>query len=515
MSAMMRRSDRESGQILVLTTLLVLVLLLFAGVAVDAGYGFVQMRRAQNAADFAATAATQSIMSVCSARASVSNTQVSAVIEALVSANAPAAAGAWQAYYLDAQGRQMTGATLPAAAGQVPVGACGVKVVARPSWRPFFAQLIGLKTLSTWATAAAHVGDNPAATAVGHWTGIVALAPSGGHTILGGGSGQFVVNGNIMDNSVGKAGTDGYADTVDNFENSSTIINGRMDAVALNPLDSCFYPAGLTFATCAAHTSGSITYTGGIHGGLAPVKDPLAYVPTPTAQDAACPPSDHPVINPMPVSGAYYPGVYTSPVVIAGNATLADCGGSPGVYIFEAGVAICPGLGETVTGTDVMLYSTFGGPVSTSGCATSSGGDTGPAPHGPGSSCPGGPGGGAQSIYIGGAGVVDLQGPAAGPYAHMVLYQERTVPANIGLDTQSSDSASISVKGAIYDSGLGGGTGGKLVSGQGKSCTTTSVGDISVDGIVVVSSFDTQGTASVVITYDPTQVPGVGAVLAY
>ncbi len=514
-----RSGPPESGQILVLTTFLMLALLLVAGIAVDAGYGFVQMRRAQNAADFAAQAATDTLMPVCSGAGSVSNAQVSAVIAQLVAANASSAAGDWVASYRSATGAAIAGVTLPAQAGSAPQGACGVKITVRPGWRPFFAELIGVERLFTAASAQALLGDNPSAAPVGQWTGIVALAPSGGHTILGGGSGEFVVNGNIMDNSVGKSNAEGYADTVDDFQNSSTVINGQLDSVAANPLDPCFYPAGATSATCASHTSGTVTYTGGIHGGLAPVTDPLAYVPTPVPGDAACPPSDQAATDPSPVGGDYLPGVYTYPVVITGTATLEDCGGFPGVYIFQDGVAICPAAGDTVSGTDVMLYSTYSGPVSTTGCGTGSG-SSGPGGPGraPGPGCSAGPGpGGAgarhQSMYIGGQGTVDLSGPATGPYAHVVLYQERTVPADIGLDTGAGDSAAISIQGAVYDSAFGNGSGGKLVSGQSSSCGGTAVGSIRVDGIVVVASFDTQGTASVVITYDPSQVPGAGAVL--
>ncbi len=499
----------ERGQTVVLFALALLALVAVGSVVVDGGYTFVQFRRAQNAADLASLAATSALQPVCAGQGTVSDGQVSAVVADLVAANAPAAAGRWTGTYLGQNGQPLTDTpTLPGAGGEAPSGACGVRLAVHPQWPPLLAQVLGVTGLGARASAAAVVGDNPAAAPVGHSAGIVALAPSGGHTIWGGGSGQFQINGNIMDDSTGGCSTPGcYADTVDNFGSSGTSISGQMDSVAPIPLDPCFDPAGATSAVCPQHTSGEITYAGGMFGGLPYEPDPLTYVPAPTAADTACPGGTVQTFTANP-AGAFTPGVYAYPVYITGSATFSDCGGSPGIYLFEDGLSVCPGSGQAVSGSDIVLYNE---------AAPSGGGGGGPGgPGGPGgttSPCGSqatgaGPGAGPDGIYLGGQGSVTLSGADSGLFAHMLLYQDRGVAANIGLDNHTADGATISLTGAVYDNSESSGSGGTLVSGGGSGG-----GDIAANGIVVVDRFATAGTASVVITYNPAEVPGVGAVL--
>jgi hypothetical protein len=94
----------------------------------------------------------------------------------------------------------------------------------------------------------------------------------------------------------------------------------------------------------------------------------------------------------------------------------------------------------------------------------------------------------------------------------MVLYQDRSVASDLGLDDHVGDTATITITGAIYDNSESGSTGGVMESGGG-SGSSVGGGTISVDGIVVVDRFATGGTANVTITFDASQVPGVGAVL--
>jgi len=495
----------ERGQAMVLFALLLFVLFGVGALVVDGGYGFVQLRQAQNAADMASEAATMQLQANCAGQSGVSDAQVTGVIDDVVAANAPLAAHLWQGIYLDQAGTPIAGGpTLPDSSAQAPAGACGVQVVASPHWPSLLAQVIGVSGLSARAEAAAVVGSNPQGPPIGHSAGIVALAPSGLHTIWGGGAGQFIVNGSIMDDSTGSCTSPGcYADTVDDFGSSATQISGQLDAVAPVPLDPCFDPAGATSASCPRHTSGEILYGGGMVGGLPYEPDPLAYVPAPTAADTACPGQGIQTFTTSPGT-ALTPGVYNYPVYVTGSATFADCGGGvPGIYVFNDGLQVCPGAGQTVSGSDVMLYDDAtpaggGGPGH-------GGGGGGPC----GSEAPGGgPGSGPDGIYIGGAGTVTLSGTTSGLFAHMLLYQDRTKATNIGLDNHSSDGATISLTGAIYDNSQSGSTGGVLVSGGG-----TGGGDIAIDGIVVVDRFATAGTANVTITYDPSQVPGAGAVL--
>jgi hypothetical protein len=493
----------ERGQVAILFALLLVVIVGVGAIVVDGGYGFVQYRRAQNAADAASVAGADALMPACGSEGSVANAQVTATITDLIASNAPGAGGAWQGSYLSQGGNALTGApSLPDDAGNAPTGACGVQVRVTPSWSPFLARIFGVTHLAAQASAAAVVGSSADAPPTGHSAGIAALASSGTHTIFGGGSGQFTVNGNIMDNSPGNCGsTPGcYADTVDDFGSSATTINGQLDSVAPVALDPCFDPAGSTSATCPNHTSGTITYTAGMYGNLPPEPDPLAYIPPPVAADTACPGAAPQTFTSLP-GAALTPGVYDFPVFLTGSATLSDCSGSPGIYIFTAGLFICPGAGDAVTGSDVVLYDDAvppGGPNTSNACGSPAKG--------------GGPGGGATNgpdgIFIGGNGSVTLSGAQSGLYEHMLLYQDRGAAANLGLDSYSADSATIQLTGAVYDNSESGGSGGTLVSGGGSGG-----GNISVDGIVVVDRFATAGTANVVITYDPSQVPGVGGVL--
>ncbi|HVB09392.1 MAG TPA: hypothetical protein VNM16_03380, partial [Bacillota bacterium] len=419
--------------------------------------------------------------------------QVSAAISDLVASDAPLASGHWQGIYLTQGGSPVAGGpALPAATGNAPAGACGVSVQVKPTWTPFLMQLAGFKTLSATAKAGAVVGNNPNDAPANRSAGIVALATSGNHTIYGGGSGQFVVNGDILDESTGNPGPDGYADTVDNFQNSATIIHGQMQSVAAEPLDPCFYPAGPTQATCSKHTSEYIQYDGGILGGLPVAPDPLTYLATPPSSAASCPPGGSPTVYATsPSSGTLQPGVYKSQVTLTGSATFADCGGQPGLYIFQGGLAICPRSGATVTSSDVTLFSSATVKLSACGSGKASN---------------------ADGIHLGGQGTINLTGPNGGAYAHMLLFQSRAVPANIGLDDQTGDTATISLKGAIYDNSQGGAgilaSGGLPGPGGGSGG-----GTIAIDGIVVVDQFSTGGTANVTITYDATQIPGVGPVL--
>ncbi len=488
---------RQRGQVAALLAITIVGALLVSGLAVDGGYGFLQWRQAQNAADLGSEAAVQALEPACFGTGSVANAQVTAAVADVVASDAPLGAGHWQGAYLDQAGSPIAGGpALPTTSGYPPSGACGLSVTVTPTWTLFVMQLIGFTSLSATAKAGAVVGNNPNDAPANPSAGIVALASSGMHTIYGGGSGQFVVNGDILDESTGNPGPNGYADTVDNFQSSATIIHGEMQSVATNPLDPCFYPAGATEATCARHTSEYIEYDGGIVGGVPPAPDPLAYVAAPPSSAAACAPATSPtVFNTSPSSGTLTPGVYTSQVTLTGDATLADCGGQPGLYIFEGGLAVCPGAGQTVTATDVTLYSEASS-VSVAGCGSGKGA------HGDG-------------IHLGGQGTVTMTGPSTGLYAHMLLFQDRSVAANLGLDDQTGDTGTISLTGAVYDnSAPGGGGGGTLASGglpgQGGG---SGGGTINLDGIVVVDSFSTGGTANVTITYDATQVPGVGAVL--
>ncbi|HVB10828.1 MAG TPA: pilus assembly protein TadG-related protein, partial [Bacillota bacterium] len=130
-----QRERGQSGQVTVLLALALVGALLVSGVAVDGGYGLLQWRQAQNAADLGSEAAVQALQPACFGTASVSNQQVSAAISDLVASDAPQASGHWQGVYLTQGGSPVSGGpALPAATGSAPAGACGVSVQVTPTW---------------------------------------------------------------------------------------------------------------------------------------------------------------------------------------------------------------------------------------------------------------------------------------------------------------------------------------------------------------------------------------------
>jgi Putative Flp pilus-assembly TadE/G-like len=139
------------GQILVLFTLSIVVLLLATGLVVDGGYAFSQRRLAQNAADFAAMAGTRIVGEARTGQPAGAGTaaNVRAAVSSVLAAN--------QAQLVNAQYVDGSGAALGDVfgAGSIPANAFGVVVNAKTDWRPFFLGIVGVDnwTASTTATA--------------------------------------------------------------------------------------------------------------------------------------------------------------------------------------------------------------------------------------------------------------------------------------------------------------------------------------------------------------------------
>jgi Putative Flp pilus-assembly TadE/G-like len=145
------KNSSQGGQILVLFTMSVVVLLLGAGLVVDGGFAFNQRRISQNAADFAAMAGTRIIgewrTGVPAGAGTAANVQ--AAITATLNANQ---ADLETAKYIDTSGNSLgnvVGAT------SIPSNAWGVVVGAKATWRPFFLGIVGMDhwTASSTATA--------------------------------------------------------------------------------------------------------------------------------------------------------------------------------------------------------------------------------------------------------------------------------------------------------------------------------------------------------------------------
>jgi hypothetical protein len=405
---------RQQGQVAVLFALSLVVLLMAVAVAIDGGFGLLQYRQAQNAADFAAQAGATALQSNCDGALNpppVTGNQVVKVLDDEVNINAPAAAAPfsapnrhWTAYYLSNQqypnGQYMPlyapGSSPPAevpvtaTSAVVPVGACGIHITVQPQWPPFIAQIMGVTRLKT-VTGAAAVNT---VVQGGPLTSIVSLSENGAHTILMAGDGQFNVTGTIFDNANGCLDTNcgqwGRPDVIDGKQSGTMTDRGNIESYVQTPWDSCFGsasnnppPAGVNpgstpppapwnSAVCSQNNT-TIQYYHWKGGYPQFTSDPLANnpnLPEPQATDANCP--GRPVMyfnGPGPPAGnVYQPGVYNYTVVVTGSATFENCsqvlgqsGGSTsytGLYDFRQGVVLRPAhTADTVTGQNVLFFT--------------------------------------------------------------------------------------------------------------------------------------------------------------
>ena len=141
----------QRGQILVLFTLALVVLLLGTGLVVDGGYAFSQRRTAQNAADFAAMAGTRIVGEARTGQppgAGTAGNVQAAINSALLANNALLES----AQYVDASGAALGNVV---GAGAIPANAMGVAVNATTSWRPFFLGILGVDNWEATSTATA------------------------------------------------------------------------------------------------------------------------------------------------------------------------------------------------------------------------------------------------------------------------------------------------------------------------------------------------------------------------
>lgn len=405
---------------MVLFAISLVVLVVAVGLAIDGGYGLLQYRQAQNAADFAAEAGAQALFPNCTASGNpLPANELIYDINALVATNSPSTLTTgsgpwgWTGYYLASTklplllaGKQIPIYTGGYPGGASPVGACGVHLDVSPQWPPFIAQMVGLTKLKTAAGASA---VNEAA-AGGPQTGIVALAENGAHTILMAGDGVFEVQGTIYDNSNGcltyvspgtypnetianKCGSWGTSDILDGKQSGTMYDWGNLEfsAAVTTPWDGCFNSTAPTVKNpepvptpfpppspssqpptndqvCSANNT-NVWTDNWLTTGKAPVtNDGILSPGAPTPAAAGC---GAETINPTPTSAGgvetYYPGVYTEPLVITGNAVLDNCSQTtgvtgadppnPGVFYFDQGLAIRPAATDTVTGTDVVLVT--------------------------------------------------------------------------------------------------------------------------------------------------------------
>jgi hypothetical protein len=372
------------------------VLMGVLALSLDLSYGFVQDRRAQNASDFAAYGAAQQLngSTICNGSATAPNLQqVVGVVQALVNDNASDVGKAWTAQFLDEAGNTIGGSTFsPSSASSAtypPPGACGVAVDAVPTWPPLFAGIFNVHSLT--GKGKTSVAVSTPGTAIS----LIALNKVGPHVVLGGGTGKFVVSGDMQINTdvthqpwTEQAAGREWDDAVDakvgsNLQVFGTIhtTNATYNGLGLWPLDHCFIPnpagvvgegtgGGPAFGsaptpmyTPSCNVGNVILDYNNIDPTVAPIDDPLQSPdapPSPFTASIACPGMSAKTYASGPSSGVLLPGEYTSPVKITGSATFEDCSGYggeaayPGIYRFDQGLWIDPQAGA-VTGTNVVI----------------------------------------------------------------------------------------------------------------------------------------------------------------
>lgn len=412
MTRVVRRGEEgERGVVIIIVAVAMVVLLGLIAIAIDGSFGFVQNRRAQNATDFAAYAAAQQLndSTYCNGTTALTMQEVTALIQKLISENDSGIGTSWTAQYVSSSGTVIPNSTFTPTSSDTsepPPGACGVTVAATQTWSPFFAGVLGIHQLGGYASS------KVSNTATGQPFSIIALNKVGPHEILGGGTGTFVVSGDIVLNTnvanmPWPGSTPGYTwdDAIDAKTDSNLYVYGTIHSIGtlngqnLWPLDSCFVnngiqgllnppPPGSTDPpTNPAYQSGdpaaqlpankmicsdspvTVDYNN-IEPVSTQITDPLASSeapPSPLNQSTniACPGDPGPTVY-NGISGvlsgtqSLSPGIYPYPVELTGSATFADCagpdGGYPGIYVFEQGLWINPQSStDTVTGSNVVI----------------------------------------------------------------------------------------------------------------------------------------------------------------
>jgi hypothetical protein len=387
-------------------------------IVIDLSFGFLQNRRAQNGSDFAAFAAAQQLSGslVCNGPGATPNMQqLVAIVQHVINDNTTAVGASWSAQFIDGSGHYISNSTFTPASSNAgtypPPGACGVAVNGVPVWKPFFAGVFGVTQLNGYATGAVSNSTT------GQPVGIVSLNKVGPHAVLGGGSGTFIVVGDMVVNTdvanqpwTQVANNKAYDDAVDAKVGSNLWVYGTVhtnpntyNGNKMWPLDWCFdgsAPAGEgtnggsdptyqgpppanhppTYSpTCSG--GGGVTFaynhidTSAANG--IPLSDPLAAAgapPSPFVSPATstdCPGLADQTYTTSPSSGQLLPGIYTKPVKITGSAQFLDCSGYgngeaayPGVYVFQKGLWIDPlQSGNSVTGSNVVLATQAPYPV--------------------------------------------------------------------------------------------------------------------------------------------------------
>lgn len=321
---MQRHIRRRRGITVVWAAITLTVLLMFVGLALDAGYVHITGHQLQNAADAAALAGAAKVGLY---RVGVATPQ-DAVNDAVATAAANQAA---QASVLLDPGADVTLGSYDRGAavftpGGSPLNACRV-TARRTAGSPggalplLFAPIFGFNTSDVSRQAIAMTGGTLGA-------GMIALHPTR--------QGSFSLNGNISVNVVG-----GSIQVNSEHPSAATSVSGSAGQIIADQLR--IY-GGIS-------TSGSPQLPQNLYTNTSPVPDPLAALPAPNKADyvnhGSLTVNGNRTVNAEP---GYYPGGIN---MVNGTLNLA-----PGIYLLGPGGLTANG--GTINAPGVMFYFTTG-----------------------------------------------------------------------------------------------------------------------------------------------------------
>jgi hypothetical protein len=162
-------------------------------------------------------------------------------------------------------------------------------------------------------------------------------------------------------------------------------------------------------------SSGAGTFTPPVQTGVLPASDPLAYLQAPSY--GACNQSSFSLSGGNGTASSPYqmnPGVYCGGITLHGNTYLHF---NPGTYVL-AGGGFNAGGTSTMTGTGVTFYNTTGA-------------------------------GGYQGMLLGGNVTMNFGAPTSGPFAGVMFFQDRSIPAGAVGSTIAGNSGTT-IDGAFY-----------------------------------------------------------------
>jgi hypothetical protein len=353
-----RRHFPKRGFVLVATVLSMAVLLAFLGLAIDVGHLQLVKMRMQSAADAAALGGAQQIK---------------------MSGSAGAAAAARSDAALNGFTDGVNGVTVtvntPPASGYSTGDSTGVEVIVSDSVPALFMELVSSSSTTVQARAVAHQESGTAS--------LVALDPSAANALSASGGATVQVSGGILVNS--------------SNAKAINLSGGAKIAAASNSVVGNYTVSGGGSITPAPVT------------GVAPVTDPLAYLPAPAV--GSCSQTN---LGISATTRTLSQGVYCNGISVSGGATVTF---NPGAYILEGGGLNVSG-GSTISGAGVTFYNTAGG------------------------------GYGYGAVSFSGGASVNLVAPTTGSLAGILFFQDRSIVG--GAASNLSGGASATLQGALY-----------------------------------------------------------------